>query len=83
MIIKYLKQWIKPVGLFLFGVGMIVWGYMANVVDKKEIVKTKQTIPEIFDEKETVRHEEESKRMNESKTVIESENKAEESSATQ
>lgn len=85
MIIKYLKQWNKPVGLFLFGVGMIVWGYMANSVDKKETVKSEHTTSKIEDETKTVNSNEEGEpqKMNETSTVIESENKAEESSATQ
>lgn len=40
---SFFNQWIKPAGLFLFGVFMIVWGYMANA-SNSERVQEKQDL---------------------------------------
>ncbi len=49
----FFNQWIKPAALFLFGVAMIVWGYMANASnsentnEKKDIVKKEDDLTQV------------------------------------
>lgn len=41
---RIINQWIKPIFLFLFGIGMIVWGYVANATPKGKVTEEKDLV---------------------------------------
>ena len=56
---KEIVQWVKRTALFLFGVGLIVWGYRANAGNEKPVKPVKPTVDSVKTVVETARQAEE------------------------
>lgn len=90
---KKIAQWIKRVGLFLFGVALVVWGYKVNAAnnikakEEKKAQEKESTPPasifgsiKLNDDTEKNNKQE---TISDNKTVIESDETVEESSGTE
>lgn len=90
---KKIAQWIKRVGLFLFGVALVVWGYKVNAANnvkakeeekeqKKESAPPASIFGSIKLNDDTGKNKTQEK-ISENETVIESDKTVEESSGTE
>lgn len=90
---KVIVEWIKRIGLFLFGIALVIWGYKANAANNEKIKeeekaqKEKSTPPaSIFgsvNSKGDKANDNKQEAVSNNETVIESDKTVEESSGTE